>query len=221
MPGEMFALFDPRALAIVLGGTVIATLARCGRSDLGAAFKTLFQIRAVGFEPDRNRIALARCVPEIRRRGILCAEAPLPPDPSLARLIKAYLENGSLEAFHRAACVDRTARESERNRALRVFDYAAEMAPIFGLVGTLFALSQLTPTGGVGTAQTAMSAVTTAVLSSLYGVLTAHLICLPLAGAIERKGQREEKERSAIIDWIQMELTGGCARAKLAVMAAA
>jgi chemotaxis protein MotA len=43
--------------------------------------------------------------------------------------------------------------------------------------------------------------VSTAVLTSLYGALLAHLLCYPLASAIERRGLGEEREREALANW--------------------
>ena len=190
MPGEHFAFFDPGALVIVVAGTLLATLARCGLGDIRAALQALFSLATRGFNPDPNRAALARCVPEIRKRGRLCADAPLPPDRELAKLVETYLSTGSFDAMHIEARAARVPREIRRSQAVRVFDYAGELAPIFGLVGTLFAISQLTPAAGASATDTTLAAISTAVLSSLYGVLIAHIVCVPLAGAIDRRGDR-------------------------------
>lgn len=201
------AFMDPGALTIVLAGTLIATIARCGwRSSLAAA-RALTRLGTARFDDDANRAALARAAPEIKRRGPLCADAPPPPDRSIARLVESYLINGSLDALHMTARAERTSREIARSQSMQVFEYAGELAPIFGLVGTLFAITQLTPDTAFSAAETAMAAIATAVLSTLYGVLTAHLVCVPLARIIERSGEREEAARAKLIDWFEAELT--------------
>jgi len=201
------ALIDPGALAIVIAGTLLAATARCGWHDVRAAASALRQLWQPTFDADDNRAALARSIPEIRKRGHLCAENPLPPDPAFAALVEDYLVSGSIEGLHNAARAQRSTREIARARAVRVFDYAGELAPVFGLVGTLFAISQLSPVAGSHAAETTMQAVATAVLSSLYGVLTAHIVYIPLAGAIERRGIREEEARLELLDWFEAELT--------------
>jgi chemotaxis protein MotA len=100
---------------------------------------------------------------------------------------------------------------------VRVFDYAGELGPVFGLVGTLFAITQLVPGAASAAAVddptiTTLAAVGTAVLSSLYGVLTAHLVCIPVAHAIERKGEREEDARSRLAEWLACEIAAVTAR---------
>ncbi len=210
----VLAFFDPGALVIVLAGTALATTARCGWLDMGTAIRAFIGLTSANFDAHANRAALARSVPEIKRRGHLCADAPLPPDRATAAMVKAYLVSGSIEALHTAARAERSTREIVRGQAMRVFDYAGEQAPIFGLVGTLFAITQLNPAATSSTTEAMMGAVGTAVLSSLYGVLTAHLFCVPIAGAIERRGLREETARGELLDWFEAELSGENARAQ-------
>lgn len=209
------ALIDPGALAIVIAGTVLAATARCGWRDVKAALVAVSNFGKGTFNPDANRIALARTIAEIRTRGHLCAERPLPPDVSIGGVVQQYLVTGSVDVLQVGARAERAKREITRARAVRVFDYAGEVAPVFGLVGTLFAISQLDPATGVNAAQTTMAAVATAVLSSLYGVLTAHMIYLPIASAIDRRGEREETARAALIEWFEDEIKDERPRAKI------
>lgn len=217
----VIAFFDPGALVIVLAGTALATTARCGWRDMGTAIRSFAELASASFDEHANRAALARSVPEIKRRGHLCADAPLPPDRATAALVKAYLVSGSIEALHTAARAERSTREIVRGQAMRVFDYAGEQAPIFGLVGTLFAITQLNPAATSSTTEAMMGAVGTAVLSSLYGVLTAHLFCVPIAGAIERRGLREETARAKLLEWFEAEVSGKRASSQASAQAKA
>ncbi|BDI60088.1 MotA/TolQ/ExbB proton channel family protein [Qipengyuania nanhaisediminis] len=205
-------LFDSGALVVVLAGTLLATVARCGRGELRAAAKALPALVRARIDRDANQAALARNAGAIAARGHLCAESPPPPDPTLARLVDIYLVSGSLEAVRVQARADRAGREIARAQAVRVFEFAGELAPVFGLVGTLFAITQLVPVAGASTAEVTMAAVATAVLSSLYGVLTAHLVCVPLARAVERRGEDEEETRCVLIDRFEAMLETGPAR---------
>lgn len=199
-------LIDPGAFMIVVAGTLLAATARCGWRDVRAALVTIASLRSVAFDPDANRAALARTIAEVQERGHLCAERPLPPDASIGAVVRQYLVTGSMDVLQLGARAERAKREIIRAQAVRVFDYAGEVAPVFGLVGTLFAISQLAPTTGANAAETTMASVATAVLSSLYGVLTAHIIYIPVASAIDRRGEREETARGALIDWFEKEL---------------
>ncbi len=202
-----FSLVDGDALGIVLIGTALATVARCGWGDIKAASRALKGLGKPGFDEAANRAVLAKAAPEIRQRGHLSADPVMPPDVSLAKLVDAYRMTGSIDALHSAARGDRASREVARAQAVRVFDYAGELAPVFGLVGTLFAITQLNAGAPSNTTEVMMAAIANAVLSSLYGVLTAHLVCVPIAGAIERRGAREESTRAQLIDWFEDQIS--------------
>jgi len=202
VPSEWPALLDPGALAIVLAGTALATAARCGWRDLSAALAALFGLGKSGFDEPANRVAIARTLRAIEADGRRAADVPLPPDPSLALLVDTFCRTGSIDALHSARWAERAAREVERARLVRTFEYAGELAPVFGLVGTLYAITRLSETLAGSPVETIMGSIATAVLSSLYGVLTAHLVCVPVARVIERRGLREEKAREALVEWL-------------------
>ncbi len=199
-------LLDANALIIVLVGTLLATLARQGWHDFAIAVPAAIGLLAKGFEAHATRSALARTVGEINRLGHLGANPIDPPDGPTTKLLNAYIRSGSIEAMLKLARTQRLKREIRNVAAVKVYENAGELAPVFGLVGTLFAITQLMPDLNASASEIVMSSVAGAVLSTLYGVLSAHLIFYPLARAIERKGDREETERNILLDWFESEL---------------
>lgn len=206
MMSALAPLVDISAISIVIAGTWAAAAARSGRSGMASGVLALLRLGHRGFDEGANRSALARCAVSISKRGALCSETDLPPDPDLAGSVERYLSTGSLDKLHEAASEARKARLAERARGARLFETAGELAPVFGLVGTLFAITQLMPGPGFETSQTIMASLASAVLSTLYGVLTAHLIYFPIARAIERQSDAEEHARSAMLDWFLNEI---------------
>ena len=194
-------LFDPQALGIVLGGTALATLAHCGGHAMIAAGAAAARLLGRGFDEPANRKALARAVSEYVRRGYLCADRPPPPDPHLADALEAYRCSGSPGALRSSAEEARKRRRDALARAVGPFDQAGDLAPVFGLVGTLVALTGLAAGGmGLGSPETTR-VIGAAVLSTLYGVVAAYLVFVPLGRAIERRSQREEAERAKLVEW--------------------
>lgn len=201
-------LFDPIALGIVILGTVLATVIRVGGEDVAVALKQASLLFRARFDLDTNRTALARWAREILKRGVLGAESPMPPDADLARAIKALVRNGSVHALRAAHAETSAHKLRDSRRAMRVFEQAGDLAPVFGLVGTLFSMTELAPGGGADATSVSLAAIATAVLSSLYGVLTAHFLFLPLAEAVARRSQREDEARDALIGWLVGEIAG-------------
>lgn len=208
------SLFDPTALMIVLAGTLVATFARAGVCDARLAIGAALALMRKGVDEDANRKAFARWAHSIRQRGVLGADSALPPDADLARALKALVRSGSIAAFRRAHEDAGADKLRERARAVRVFEQAGELAPVFGLVGTLFSMTQVAPAVAPGAEASALSlgVIAGAVLSTLYGVLCAHFVFLPLAHAIARRAEREETLREELATWLANEIEGGSPR---------
>ncbi len=206
MPPTNLSLFDPGSLAIVIAGTVLATVARCGWRDFGAALRAASGLGRRGFHREANRKALALAVTAIQRDGAHRADPALPPDRALGMMLETYLRRGTPDALGSMRRAERALDEARRVSAAQVFSWAGELAPVFGLIGTLYGLTQLAPVEGANASATIMGAVSTAVLTSLYGALIAHLVCFPLASAIERRGLEEEQEREALADWFAAQI---------------
>ncbi|HSJ78776.1 MAG TPA: MotA/TolQ/ExbB proton channel family protein [Erythrobacter sp.] len=206
MPNNLTSLIDPGAFAIVVVGTVLACAARSGWRDFGAALQQAGGLLRRRFDADANRKALALAVSSIQREGPHRADPALPPDRQLGMMLETFLRQGSLETLHAARRAQRALDEARRISAAQVFGWAGELAPVFGLIGTLYGLTQLAPGNADSPATAIMAAVSTAVLTSLYGALLAHLLCYPLAGAIERRGLEEERTREALSAWFVEQL---------------
>lgn len=215
MPPTLSSLFDPAALGVVVVGTVIATLARCGMGDFRAALGAAGGLLRGGFSAEANRKALAQAASAVQRDGPRRADPPLPPDPALAAMVASYLRHGALDMLPGLRRADRAIEEARRYGAAQVYTCAGELAPVFGLIGTLYGLTQLAPAGaGVSASATIMAAVSTAVLTSLYGALIAHLACFPIASAIERRGEADDAAREALADWFLAQIGGAEAAAR-------
>ncbi|OYW44834.1 MAG: hypothetical protein B7Z33_10530 [Sphingomonadales bacterium 12-68-11] len=93
----------------------------------------------------------------------------------------------------------------DRSRvAVATFIQAADLAPVFGLAGTLIALSQMPTNPGPGVLLS--HSIPMAIVCTFYGLVTAHLLFAPLARFIERHAAREEAERQKLVDWLAAEV---------------
>ncbi|MDE2563873.1 MAG: MotA/TolQ/ExbB proton channel family protein [Sphingomonadales bacterium] len=201
-------LFDPASAAIVVGGTVLGTVLRAGFHDLGITGCALVCLRRRKFSAARARADLARQVQEIRSDGLLRAEPAHVGDSELDEATDALLERRSITALLERHETHKQRRLAAVRTASGTLAQAAELAPVFGLAGTLVSLSQL-PAGGVQQGAFA-SAIAMAVLTTLYGLLLANLLLAPLARVIDRHAQAEEAERQKVIDWLAYQVGPVC-----------
>lgn len=201
---SLLTLVDGTSAAIVLGGTVLGTVLRCG------VWRSCSALRGVGtafgrtFDADRAKSELAIQIQTIHRDGLLRAEPRHFGDPEFDEMADTIIGKRSITALlekHKSYARMRTARS--RNTAA-VFHQAAELAPVFGLVGTLVALSQMQASAAPGTLLS--NSIPMAIVTTFYGLIAAHLLFAPLARFIERRSDKEEGERQKLVDWLASEL---------------
>lgn len=211
MGGAGFSLINAEAAVIVLGGTLLASGLASGWQSLHRAGGQALGLLRAPLDEAANRAALARLVYAIDRKGRFAAEAPLPDDPALAEMVAAYLRLGEIAGLREARREQLARARRHRTQAAATWRQTGELAPVAGLAGTLYGIALLAPVGGSGggsgaLAVTTASAIGAAVVSTFYGLLLAHLVCLPLAGAIVRRGQAEQALRSRLIAWFESQL---------------
>lgn len=194
------ALFDPAAAAIVVGGTALATYLRCGTTSCRAAAAALGQLGAKRFDADGIKAELAVQVREIHQDGILRAQPHHFADREFEEATEALIGRRSVAALLDAHEGHKARRVMASDRASATLAQASELAPVFGLAGTLVSLSQM-PADGIARGAYA-GAIGMAVLTTLYGLLLANLVLAPLARLVERAALAEERERQKIVDWL-------------------
>lgn len=198
------ALLDPASIAIVGGGTLLATLLRCGARDCRTAMTALAQLGRKRFDADAARAEMAVQIQEIRQDGLVRAPAHHYGDREFDEATDALIGTRSLAGLLEAHEAHKTRRLAASHRASRTLAQAAELAPVFGLAGTLVSLSQL-PASGMERGAFA-GAISMAVLTTLYGLLLANLVLAPLARLIERAAHAEEQDRQKLVDWLAKQV---------------
>ncbi len=205
---DFSALWDAGGAAIVLGGTALATLLASGRHELGAALGAIGGLFRRPFDYETARAEIARDVEAMRHDGVLRARSPHTSDREIALVTDALIHDRSLRSLIAAHEVCQAQRVRIREAALSPMRQAAEMAPVFGMAGTLFALSQMQL--GEAADMQLLASIAMAILTTLYGILLANLVFTPLARLVERRMLAEEADRQRLIDWLAAQLAQSC-----------
>lgn len=201
-------LWDAGGAAIVFGGTLLATVLTCGMDEIRVALGATMALLVRPFSFAKARAEIARDVENMRRDGVLRAHPLASSDREIALVSDALVHDRSLRsalATHEAL-QDKRARM--REKALSPVRQAAEMAPVFGMAGTLFGLSQMRL--GEGDNSQMLASMSTAILTTLYGIILANLVFHPLARLLERRMLAEEADRQRLIDWLAAQLAASC-----------
>ena len=201
--------FDPIAIGIVFLGTLAAAVLRCGLVDARLALATVRSLVRPAFDPVKAKAEVAKQITEIASDGFLRAEPRHFGDQEFDRLADILISQRSAESLHDEHSKYRCRRAEMAGRATRFLDCAAELAPVMGLAGTLIALGSAR--GGVQIADAAagtganglVESIAMAVVTTLYGLLAANFVFAPLSSAVQRRARAEERDRDAVLDWLE------------------
>ena len=188
---------DPLALAIVGGGTLLATMLRTPGRDLVRAMVALRVLVRPRFSADALLEQIAAQDRIARRHGAMALDRSVIADADVAAGIAGIVDGFAPEAI--AAELDRS-RRARIERHLAAADCwagMAETAPAMGMVGTLIGLvvmfTRMSDPALIG------AAMAVALLATLYGALVANLVAMPIAARLRAAARVEASERPRLV----------------------
>jgi len=193
-PAELFAA--PAAIILIFGGSIGATIVT---SPLKIALKVPVYIMQAFKTNKLNTKAdielLTKLADKARREGLLALE-----DDS-KKIDDKFLKKGIMMIVdgvdpEQVSAILETTIDQMRNRhkqGIGFFTAAGGFAPTFGIIGTVMGLisvlKQLDNPAALG------EAIASAFLATLWGLLTANLIYLPIGGKLKAKSEEEAHNR--------------------------
>jgi chemotaxis protein MotA len=199
--GMVRSLLQGPAALIVFGGTFAALLVsyspREVRRAIRAASRTFFR------RDDDTRAISAKLVGyaiRSHRQGLLALDAELDTieDPFLRTGLTLVVDGVEVEQLKEVLSVARAASEAEEDAPARVFEAAAGYAPTLGILGAVLGLIQvmerLSQPGALG------SGIAVAFVATVYGVGSANLIFLPIAGRLRERAVAADRRRELICE---------------------
>lgn len=187
---------DPTAIAIVVGGTVIAVVLRSASPDLWRALLALGTLhrRAFDAEPLLRQIAAFSRIAQ--RHGVVALDRSVITDADVSAAVAAIVDGADADAITTLVGHRRRARIERHVAAADVWAAAAEAAPAMGMIGTLIGLVRMfvsmNDPAAIG------GAMAVALLATLYGAAIASLIALPIATRLRRLAREEAFQRARI-----------------------
>ncbi len=194
---QLATFLDPTAIAIVGGGTMLATILRTPVRDLGRALVALRTLARRRFTAEPLLEQLAAQARIAARHGVMALDRSVITDPDLAAGLAAIVDGAGPDAV--AALLDhrRRARVERHGAAVEMWRGAAEVAPAMGMVGTLIGLAAMFAT--MTDPQAIGGAMAVALLATLYGALIANLVAQPIAQQLGVRCRAEAFERQRLV----------------------
>ncbi|MBP1992679.1 flagellar motor protein [Paenibacillus eucommiae] len=201
--GHLDSLIVPSAMVIVFGGTFgaviisfpVSTLATVPKA-LGIAFKQAKRDPGATIEEVVDMASIAR------REGVLALEqrAQEHPNPFLKDGLMMVVDGTDPELTRQILELEMDAIEHQVDNMAKVFEAAGGYAPTMGIIGTVMGLihvlGSLDDPGSLG------PAIAVAFCATLYGVMSANALYLPLANKIKIRGKEQVAEMELMLEGI-------------------
>jgi chemotaxis protein MotA len=200
-PLELFAA--PAAILLIISGSLSATAITLSMKSLMQFPK--FVVKAfvtTKFDANGTIDLLARLADKARRDGLLGLEE------DSKKIDDKYLQKGIMMVVdgvdpEQVAAILETSIDQMRARhkvGINFFASAGGFAPTFGILGTVMGLinvlKELDNPGALG------PAIASAFLATLWGLLMANLVYLPISGKLKAKSEEEARDMSMMLEGI-------------------
>jgi chemotaxis protein MotA len=203
--GSINVLMQLAAFLIVFGGTIGAVMLQ---HPLDVFLTGLRMGGWVFVTPTIDMQKLAYQVASwgsiARKDGILALEAQLKniDDPFVAKGLQLLVDGNSAEKIREILDIDVQSYETLRWQSARVWESAAGYSPTIGIIGAVLGLVHVMQS--LGDPAKLGAGIAVAFIATIYGVGSANLIFLPIAGKLKILIAQQVNMRDMLIDGLCM-----------------
>lgn len=196
---HLHALVQPTAAMIVLGGTFGAAFISFPLEVVIGAFKDVKKI--LGGSPKNDELIAEICgfAAKARKNGIIALEqdAQSHKDRFMKKAISLSVDGVEPKDIRELMEIDLGATEEHAKMSAEFFEAAGGYAPTIGIIGAVLGLihvmSNLEDTSKLG------AGIAVAFVATIYGLITANILCLPIATKIKHRTKEEMVSKEIII----------------------
>ncbi|MDB5084335.1 MAG: motility protein [Bacilli bacterium] len=201
--GSIASLFMGSAALIVFGGTFGAVILSTPMERLKeipkVVQKAFFHKVRNPLETIEELVALATIA---RREGILALEEKIESyqDQFFQNGIRLVVDGVDPELVRSILETELSFLESRHESGVQLFEQAGGYAPTMGIIGTVMGLVHVL--SNLSNPNTLGPAISSAFIATLYGVSSANVIYLPIAGKLKNRTKQEVLIREIMIEGI-------------------
>jgi len=199
--GNVYSLIQFTAFMIVMGGTLGAVMVQFPMGKFLDAVK--LGMTALK-NPSNNAAAVIPRIVEfatiVRKQGVLALEPKIKAetDPFFRKGLQLLLDGTEPAALRQMLEVETVYAEEHVAMGAKVFESAGGYSPTFGIIGAVMGLihvmENLADPSKLG------AGIAVAFVATIYGVVSANLVFLPLAGKLKLKGRLEGITKELIVE---------------------
>jgi chemotaxis protein MotA len=201
--GNPAAVVAPGPMIIVLGGTMGAAMASGLMSDASGMVKLMKNaLLAKKHTPDESIRQVVSFAEKARREGLLALEeaAKTIEDPFLKKGIELAVDGTDPEELREILENEIHSMKARHKAGAKFFENLGGFAPTLGIIGTVFGLvhvlENLSDPGKLG------PLISGAFIATLWGVMSANILWLPIGNRLKRISEVEVHERELVLEGI-------------------
>ncbi|MCB0742931.1 MAG: MotA/TolQ/ExbB proton channel family protein [Ignavibacteriales bacterium] len=186
--GTFKALFMLPAMIIVFGGTFSATIIGVGFDK----FKKIISLAKLAYYPPKYDIkqlidGFVTVTIKSRQEGILAIESQLNKlvYPFPKKMMHFVMDGTDIDLLENIALGEMKAMQNRHNQHIGMFSKMGGYAPTMGIIGTVMGLIMTLANAGKDPT-TLIHSIATAFIATLWGILSANLIWLPIADKLKQ-----------------------------------
>ncbi|MCI8848409.1 MAG: motility protein A [Oscillibacter sp.] len=205
-PGNLINFFDPASILITIGCTIFIVVASFPGSmlkNMPKHFKIILNNKL--FDPTSYIDQLVELAQIARKNGLLSMEekANEQTDPFFKQAIMLIVDANDQDKVRGILENDIECMSARHDAAAAMYDKASSVAPAFGMVGTLVGLINMLKSmnmeDGAGDLGGSMG---TALVTTLYGCILAHMIFGPIAQLLRNRDSEEILCKQIIVEGV-------------------
>jgi chemotaxis protein MotA len=207
--GNLRQILQPTAAMIVFGGTFGAVMLQFPLSVVLHAFRRLGSVFFIPKQDSQSTILrLVNYAQKARRAGIISLDAELDQieDPFLKKSLMLAVDGTEPQELRKIMELELDNQAEYEEQVPQVFESAGGFAPTVGIIGAVLGLIQvmqhLDKINEVG------KGIAVAFVATIYGVGSANLLYLPVAGKMKLRIRDEQITREMTLEGVASILEG-------------
>jgi chemotaxis protein MotA len=206
-------LIKPAPMIIVFGGTFFAAMAgfmKTGLKEFNPVLKSATKADVYDIEVMIQEVA--RLAGIAKASGVLALEKESKniEDPFLRRGLELAADGTNSEEMREVLETEIEATEARHKLGAKIFSDMGGFAPTLGIIGTVIGLVHVL--GSLSDPQSLGPAIGSAFTATLWGVLSANLIWLPISNKLKVANELEVQMRYMVIDGLIAIQSGATSR---------
>lgn len=205
--GTLGAFIDIPSLLVVIGGTIGALIIKNPIPTMINAIKVV--LKAFFNQSPRSNETISEIVAlaeTARKESILALEKVEISNAFLGKGVQMAVDGKDPDTIKAVLEIELDSLQDRHETGRGVVEGAGELAPAFGMIGTLIGL--IVMLGNLDDPSSIGPAMAVALITTFYGAIIANLFCIPLAGKLKARTNEEVVNRQIIVSGVVSILAG-------------